>query len=102
MSSILETLKEWLIKRLGAVSIRIDDSPGWTALTSQPNDRPLHEIQELYRDALEATRKNPMAKSIVDITTDFVLGDGLVFGSHILSFNKFIEIFWNHPLNRVD
>jgi hypothetical protein len=43
-----------------------------------------------------------MAKAIVDITTDFVLGDGIVFSSSVPSYRKFIGKFWNHPLNRVD
>ncbi len=63
---------------LGAISTQVDDkSSGWTSLSSRPNDRDLGQIHQLYRDALEATRKNPMAKAIVDITTDFVLGDGI-------------------------
>ena len=102
MPNILESLRRWLAHQLGSVSVRVDDSSGWTAISSQPNDRPLHEIQELYRNALEATRKNPMAKSIVDITTDFVLGDGLIFGSPIPTYRDFIDKFWNHPLNRID
>ncbi len=102
MPTILETLKKWFAERLSPVSVRVADEEGWSSLSSQPNDRPLHEIQALYRNALEATRKNPMAKAIVDITTDFVLGDGILLGSPVPSYRDFIDRFWNHPLNRVD
>ncbi len=102
MPNILESIRSWFTNKLTSVSVRVDDQPGWTNLSAQPNDRPLHEIHELYRDALQATRKNPMAKAIVDITTDFVLGDGIILSSPIPSYRKFIEKFWNHPLNRID
>jgi hypothetical protein len=102
MPKILETLKNWFAERFSPISVRIADESGWSSLSSQPNDRPLHEIQELYRSALEATRKNPMAKAIVDITTDFVLGDGILLSSPVSSYRDFIDRFWNHPLNRVD
>jgi hypothetical protein len=102
MPTILETLKKWFAERFSSVSVRVADEQGWSSLSSQPNDRPLHEIQELYRNALEATRKNPMAKAIVDITTDFVLGDGILLSSPVPSYREFIDRFWNHPLNRVD
>jgi hypothetical protein len=57
--------------RLASVTVKVDDSPGWIQHGGQPNDRTTAEIVELYKDALEATRKNPLAKSIVSITTDF-------------------------------
>lgn len=102
MPPLFESISSWFRQRFSSVSVRVDDSPGWSSLANQPNDRPLHEIQELYRDALQATRKNPMAKAIVDITTDFVLGDGIIFSSPLPSYRDFIEKFWNHPLNRID
>ncbi len=79
-----------------------DGQKGWSRLTDRPNDRDWSEIVELYRDALEATRKNPLAKSIVDITSDFVLGDGIVMDASNRRLGRFLEKFWNHPLNRID
>ncbi|MCI0394656.1 MAG: phage portal protein [Chloroflexi bacterium] len=88
-----------LAERL-AVSVQVDDkSPGWTSLGTRPNDRPWGEQVELYRDALEAWRKNPLAKSIVDITSDFVVGDGIELSSPRASLQKFLSAFWNHPKN---
>ena len=89
--------------KLATIGAEVDDkSSGWTSLSSRPNDRDLGQIHQLYRDALEATRKNPMAKAIVDITTDFVLGDGITISSNHNRMQSFINKFWNHPLNRVD
>jgi hypothetical protein len=91
-----------IASRLGSVTVKVDDSKGWLSLTGGPNDREVAEIHELYKDALEATRKNPLAKSVVNITTDFVLGDGLFISSPHGTMNSFIDRFWNHPLNRID
>ena len=92
-------------ERLATVSasVREGDMKGWTSLSGGgPNDRAVPQIHELYRDALEATRKNPLAKSIINITTDFVLGDELVISSPHGAMNHFIDRFWHHPLNRID
>lgn len=88
--------------RLATITVKVDDSKGWTQHGGQANDRSQAEIAELYKDALEATRKNPLAKSIVSITTDFSLGDGINISSPHRRMNRFIERFWNHPLNRID
>lgn len=80
---------------------RVDDSPGWHSMTHRPHDREWGEIQELYLDALTAWRKNPMAKRIVDLTTDYVLGDGLTITSPFkpladFTLADFITAFWPH------
>jgi hypothetical protein len=105
LHSIRSRLADLLVRaadRLASVTVRVDDSPGWSRLAAQPNDRNPAELATLYRDALTATRKNPLAKSIVDITTDFALGDGISISSNHQRMNRFIERFWNHPLNRID
>ncbi|MBN1318740.1 MAG: hypothetical protein JXA42_24885, partial [Anaerolineales bacterium] len=86
---------------LESVSARVDDSAGWSSLTSAPNERSWSEIQELYDDALLAWRKNPIAKRIVDITTDFVVGDGITLDAPG-AIGRFIKAWWNHPKNQLD
>lgn len=86
-----------------SVSVKIDDSPGWAPLGRVgPNDLDFSERVQLYQDALQATRKNPMAKTIIDITTDFVLGDGIQISSTNPRMQRFIERFWHHRQNRLD
>jgi hypothetical protein len=86
---------------LAAVSVKVDDSPGWQSLTAGPNDRDYAEMQELYQDALTAWRKNPMAKRIVDVTTDFCLGDGLK-PEAAGTMGTFLNRWWDHPKNHMD
>lgn len=105
LAQIRQTLAQLLrgiANSLASVTVKIDDSPGWTRHQAQPNDRDSSEIVKLYKDALEATRKNPLAKAIIAITTDFVIGDNLQISSAHGRMNAFIDRFWHHPLNRID
>ena len=77
---------------------------GLSALASGPmgaNDRDYGDMQAQYGDALDAWRKNPQARRIIDITTDHVLGDGFrpqASGQ----LGRFIDQFWRHRQNRMD
>jgi len=90
-----------------SVTSLVDDSPGWTSLTSRlpayfaGHDYDPSRIQELYQDALTAWRKNPIAFRIVGITTDYVVGDQFEISSSHRALSKFIKEFWKHPKNRM-
>ena len=80
-----------------------DSNSGWQALGAVvgANDRDWAEMQGAYSDALEAWRKHPQARRIIDITTDHVLGDGLrPTASGMMG--RFIDQFWSHRQNRMD
>jgi hypothetical protein len=66
------------------------------------HDRDLADIQEQYKDALTAWRKNPMAWRIIQITTDYTVGEGIVISSPNKQLQRFIEKFWNHPENNME
>lgn len=86
---------------LASVSARVDDSPGWSSLTSRPHDYDPARVWELYNDALEAWRRNPLAWRIISITTDYVVGDRIEISSPNRSLARYIQRFWNHPKNRM-
>ena len=88
-------------RQLAAVSVRVDDSPGWQSESAGRHDRDWAEIQQLYNDALTAWRKNPLAKRIIDITTDYVLGDGVELDAPG-DIGRFIRLWWDHPQNRME
>lgn len=89
-------------KEQQAVSSKVDDSAGWSFLASKGHDRDRAEVQEIYEDALKAWRKNPLAKRIIEATTDYVVGDSIKITSEVESLDKFIQAFWHHPKNRMD
>jgi hypothetical protein len=84
-----------------SVTSTVDDSSGWTAFSSTPHDYDPGKVQEIYADALEAWRKNPIAWRIISITTDYVIADNIFINSNNRSLNKFIYDFWNHPKNQM-
>jgi hypothetical protein len=45
---------------------------------------------------------NPMAKRIVEIMRDFVIGDGFTYTAHDKDVLEVIDDFWNDPDNDLD
>lgn len=64
-------------------------------------DRPIIERTEDIADALEAWRKNPLAKRIVGLVTAYVVGDGINVESKYAPLQRFIDEFWQHNRNRI-
>lgn len=82
------------------ISSQVDDSSGWVSTSGHDYDP--SKIQEIYQDALQAWRKNPIAWRIIAITTDYVVGDHISISSSNRQLNKFISTFWDHPKNLLD
>ena len=84
-----------------AVSVQVDDSPGWQGIAPAPGDRPWGDIYADLVDALDAWRKNFMVRRIVGLTRSYCVGSGLNVSSRDEAINDFILAFWNHPKNTV-
>jgi hypothetical protein len=94
----------WRRKKKQPLSARADLSEGATGWVGWPGgtaDRDAGEQQRLYSDALQAWRGNPYAKRIIDIITDYTVGDGLTPLAPG-ELGRFIDTFWHHPQNRLD
>lgn len=100
--SIIDRLFRRQPQQAAAVTVKVDDSSGWSSITGRTQDYDPSQIQEIYADALVAWRKNPIAWRIIAITTDYVVGDNIKVSSPNRTLNKFIYEFWNHPQNRMD
>ena len=102
--SIRERIADWILgsQQAASVTVKVDDSDGWTGFTGRPHDYDQGKIQELYSDSLEAWRKNPLAWRIISITTDYIVGDHFKVDSEMLNLHRFLQAFWNHKLNRMD
>ena len=88
---------------LAAVSSRVSDADsGWHALTGTHLDQGWGALAQQLEDSLEAWRKNPLARRIVSLTTDFVVGDGVTMSSKVGPLQRFIDDWWFHPENRMD
>lgn len=66
-----------------------------------PRDRHGYERDEVLADALEAWRVNPLARRIVGLMTQYVVGGGITIESSHKGTNKFLSNWWNDRLNRL-
>jgi len=64
-------------------------------------DRLNYDRQKILTQAITAWRSNPIARRIVEITTEFVLGDGFSFSAP-KNVEKILREFWEHSLNNLD
>jgi hypothetical protein len=107
---LLDSIGVWWARLSGRELAAVEAVPvgrandGLAAMPYGPvgaNDRDYADMQSQYTDALDAWRKNPQARRIIDITTDHVLGDGLrpVASGQL---GRFLDLFWRHRQNRMD
>lgn len=103
LSSLRLRIAKWVLGKvlLAQISAKVDDSPGWGGTTDTRHDYDQPTIEKLYADALTAWRKNPIAKRIVAITTDFTVGETIKISSPNAHLDAFIKRFWNHRKNRM-
>jgi len=64
-------------------------------------DRQSYDREDILEDALEAWRLNPLARRIVELTTQYVVGGGLRFSVDHTATHAFVDQFWNHELNQL-
>lgn len=81
---------------------RAADERWWTQIGggSSTLDRNWLELREDLDDALEAWRSNPLARRIVALTTDYVVGSGVYVRSSNTWVQSYVDEFWR--LNRMD
>ena len=82
-------------------AVKVVDDKWWDQIAgaTRSQDKPWHELKSDLDDALEAWRTNPLARRIVQLTTDYVVGDGITIGSEIEEVAEFIHRFWQHRKN---
>lgn len=79
------------------------DNEGWVSLREVATEDRRFDVWEAdVVAALNAWRENFMARQIVRLTTNYVVGDGIGLSSEIATVERFIRRWWDHPLNRMD
>jgi len=66
--------------------------------TNSP-DRLTPDRNKILSDCLEAWHENPLARRIVELTTQYVVGGGIGFTCKQKRTMKFMRDFWEHELN---
>jgi hypothetical protein len=107
MANIISNLFERLIspevdRRVGLAIRALDDQTDRSLTRSTyPRDRYDYDRDEVLQDALEAWRHNPLARRIVELTSQYVVGGGIEIDCQHSKTNQFIHEFWDHRLNRM-
>ena len=69
--------------------------------STQDRDRYPYDRLEVMTQALEAWRVNPLARRIVELTSQYVVGGGLNFECKNQYVSRFLTRFWDHRLNHM-
>jgi hypothetical protein len=72
-----------------------------TGQRGQDRDRYGADRDEVLRDALDAWRTNPLARRIVALTTQYIVGAGVTLSSPHAPTQAFLSAWWQHRLNRM-
>lgn len=70
-------------------------------LGENPAERYAPDREEILRQALEAWRVNPLARRVVGLTSQYVVGGGINFSCAHEPTAAFLHDLWEHPLNRL-
>jgi hypothetical protein len=83
-------------------AVQVVDDEYWSQIRggAPTLDEDWHQRKSDLEDALDAWRTNPLARRIVSLCTDYVVGSGIVLHSEVEWVQKFISEFW--ALNRMD
>ncbi len=97
---------QWLARRLGRARLSTAETDNTFAvlarpLDASPRDRYAADRREIQEQALEAWRLNPLARRIVGLTTQYVVGGGVEIECRQPAAAEFLQTFWQHPLNRM-
>lgn len=104
---------DWMAERLFGAQIERRVRQAVRALDDS-RDRPVSGGRALERDrwdgdreavlqqALEAWRVNPLARRMVELTSQYVVGGGIGLECDHPETLRFLRAFWGHRLNRMD
>jgi len=85
------------------VKLMLTDADGFYEQHSglDQRDRYDYDREDILRQVLEAWRMNPIARRIVQLTTQYVVGGGIQVTAKHKGTNTFLQEFWNHALNQL-
>ncbi len=104
VSSLFDRLFSKAIGRRVDLAVRaLDDQRDVTLAgqRTQERDRFSYDREDLFREALLAWRTNPLARRIVSLTTQYVVGAGLTISCPHQPTHAFLQAWWHHRLNRM-
>lgn len=98
MPTLADRLRAFFRPQTFAISADLRDGLHWRSVNSPAAAAFDPDPETSYLNALEAWQKNPYAKRIIDLITDFTMGDGLTPQAPG-EIGRFIDKFWHHREN---
>ena len=74
---------------------------GTRSMTKSDRDRYTYDRTDVLKQSLIVWRTNPLARRIIELTSQYVVGGGLSINSNHEGAAAFLRLFWNHRLNRM-
>ena len=90
-------LSNWRHKKRASFS---SSPPLWPVLNLEERDRQPYERQTVVQQALDAWRLNPLARRIVGLTSQYVVGGGIEMRCEHPTTQVFLKRWWEHNLNQ--
>jgi len=100
MPNLLDTIKQRLRIWLSIPETENTFYVGTTSLATD-RDRPAYSREEILAQCIDAWRYNPLARRIVELTTQYAVGNGFNLSCEDGRVKSFIDEFWNHRLNQM-
>jgi hypothetical protein len=76
--------------------------PGTNNMSDMYRNRYDYDRQTILSECLRSWRVNPIARRIVKLYTQFIIGEGVSVESDHKATNDYLKLWWTHPLNQLD
>lgn len=90
-----------ITRRVNLAVRALDDIHDRSNSDPAPRDRREYDRMQVLRDALSAWRSNALARRIVELTSQYVVGGGLGIHSDDAATHLYLQAFWDNRLNRM-
>jgi hypothetical protein len=77
------------------------DRPLLRPTAESDRDRRGYEREQVLAESLQAWRANPLARRVVGMMTQYVVGGGIGLDCDHPGTSRFLQSWWSHPLNRL-
>jgi len=96
--SLFERGRKWLVRQLKLDTVYIEPE---ISMTISDRDRADYDRETIITQALEAWRLNPLARRMVELTSQYVVGGGMMVTSKNKDVSNFLDKWWQHELNQM-
>ena len=107
MAALLNLPAAWRnpFKKRAQLAFEEDDNTflvGSSRFNENPMDRPVYDRRAVLEECLNAWRFNPLARRLVELTSQYAAGGGMIWRCGHPYTSEFLQRFWDERLNRLD